>query len=526
MTVSIFNDVIGPVMRGPSSSHCAAALRLGRLARDLIGGEFVHVLVQFDLSGSLPTTHTGQGSDMGLFGGLMGWDADDDRLPESKSHLAERGIEIEFEYGDFGDQHPNTYRLTLTNGGETRQLIGISTGGGMIEVTEIDGHPLVMDGGFDETLIDFDMPSNLDLEELQEQVRGIVGDAKFKTVVTDQRTMVQIQSAFQIDRSNLADFATEVNGRIAQLSPVLPVRSRNDMVVPFLSCNQMEEYDGDRKTPLWKLAVEFESARGEISEDEVIAKMVAIVRVLKTSLASGLAGTEYEDRVLGFQSGQFGDQMKAGNLLDAGVINTTVLYTTAIMEVKSSMGVIVAAPTAGACAALPATCLAVGESLGRTDEDIAKAMLAAGVIGVFIADAWSFAAEVGGCQAEGGSAAAMAAAAVVTFAGGSQRQATGAASMALQNMLGLICDPVANRVEAPCLGKNVMAASNAICCANMALSGFDTVIPLDETIDAARRVSEKMPREHRCTGLGGLATTPTSLKLLEKMECGQGCCGC
>ncbi|MCL4165947.1 UNVERIFIED_CONTAM: hypothetical protein GTU68_014005, partial [Idotea baltica] len=140
-------------MRGPSSSHCAAALRLGRLARDLICGEFSHVLVQFDLSGSLPTTHTGQGSDMGLFGGLMGWDADDDRLPESKLHLAERGIEIEFEYGDFGDQHPNTYRLTLTNGEETRQLIGISTGGGMIEVLEIDGHPLMMDGGFDETLI-------------------------------------------------------------------------------------------------------------------------------------------------------------------------------------------------------------------------------------------------------------------------------------------------------------------------------------------------------------------------------------
>jgi L-serine dehydratase len=120
----------------------------------------------------------------------------------------------------------------------------------------------------------------------------------------------------------------------------------------------------------------------------------------------------------------------------------------------------------------------------------------------------------------------MSAAALVTMAGGTTTQATGAASMALQNMLGLICDPVANRVEVPCLGKNVIAASNAISCANMCLAGFDPVIPLDETIDAARRVSERMPREHRCTALGGLATTPTSLQIEKRLQqCGSGC-GC
>ena len=145
--------------------------------------------------------------------------------------------------------------------------------------------------------------------------------------------------------------------------------------------------------------------------------------------------------------------------------------------------------------------------------EIAKAMLAGGMIGVFIATHWSFAAEVGGCQAEGGSAAAMSAAALVHFAGGTRDQSVGAASMALQNMLGLICDPVANRVEVPCLGKNVMAASNAVSCANLSLAGFDAVIPLDETIAAAKAVSERMPREHRCTALGGLSMTPTSLAI-------------
>ena len=134
MIVSIFNDVIGPVMRGASSSHCAAALRIGRLARDLMDGQIDAVLVEFDNGGSLPATHTSQGSDMGLFGGLLGWDADDPRLPNSSTALVTAGIDLQFVYGDFGDPHPNTYRLTLRNDRVEHQLIAISTGGGMMEV--------------------------------------------------------------------------------------------------------------------------------------------------------------------------------------------------------------------------------------------------------------------------------------------------------------------------------------------------------------------------------------------------------
>ncbi|MDP1590013.1 MAG: serine dehydratase beta chain, partial [Prosthecobacter sp.] len=151
--VSIFNDVIGPVMRGPSSSHCAAALRVGRLARDLMGGEITEVLVEFDREGSLPTTHESQGSDMGLFGGLLGWEADDERLPDSAKALTDAGIKLRIETVDVGDPHPNTYRLTLRNERETHTLIAISTGGGMMEVLSIDGVPMKMDGGYHETLI-------------------------------------------------------------------------------------------------------------------------------------------------------------------------------------------------------------------------------------------------------------------------------------------------------------------------------------------------------------------------------------
>ncbi len=509
--VSIFNDVIGPVMRGPSSSHCAAALRIGRIARDLMDGKITEVLVEFDRSGSLPTTHDSQGSDMGLFGGLLGWEADDERLPESAKALTEVGIKLRIETVDVGDPHPNTYRLTLRNERETHSLIAISTGGGMMEVLSIDGVAMHMDGGYHETLI-WLPKGNTVAFKADEVIQHDLGDTVLWQVKANAFVPSDLFSPISVKR----------------LSPVLPVPSRKDMHVPFSSCADMLKHDGGKKTPLWQLAIEYERARGNFTEREVIDKMIAIVRILRKSIASGIAGTSYEDRVLHHQSGRFAELMRAGRLLDGGALNRIILYVTALMEVKSSMGVIVAAPTAGACAALPGAVIAMAEAMSQNEEEMAKAMLAAGLIGVFIATRWTFAAEVGGCQAEGGSAASMAAAALITLSGGTRDQGIAAASMAFQSMLGLICDPIANRVEAPCLGKNVMAASNALSCANMALANFDPLIPLDEVIDAAKHVSASMPREHRCTSLGGLAITPTSLEIERKLTAlkSKGCGSC
>lgn len=517
--VSIFNDVIGPVMRGPSSSHCAAALRIGRLARDLMGGDIAEVLVEFDRAGSLPTTHESQGSDMGLFGGLLGWEADDERLPNSAQALADAGIALQIVTVDVGDPHPSTYRLTLKNAREKHTLIAISTGGGMLEVLSVDGVLMTMDGGYHETLIW--------LCDGAEKLRDSLTADAIHIYANGSGSIVQVQAAAFVPSDALAPFHPV---SVKHLAPVLPVPSRKDMRVPFSTCAEMLAHDGDTHTPLWQLAVEYERARGNFAKSEVVAKMMDIIRILRKSIASGIAGTSYEDRVLGHQSGRFQQMLNAGRLLDGGALNRITLYVTAMMEVKSSMGVIVAAPTAGACAALPGAVIGMGEALEKTEEQMAEAMLAAGLVGVFIATRWTFAAEVGGCQAEGGSAASMAAAALVTLAGGTRDQAVAAASLAFQSMLGLICDPIANRVEAPCLGKNVMAAANALCCANMALANFDPLIPLDEVIEAAKNVAHAMPREHRCTSLGGLAITPASLEIERKLAAqkpkGCGSCRC
>ena len=511
MIVSIFNDVIGPVMRGPSSSHCAAALRIGRLARDLMDAELTEVLVEFDRYGALPTTHETQGSDMGLCGGLLGWDAADERLPRAAQTLRDAGVTIRFATVDAGDPHPNTYRLTLRNTRERHSLIAISTGGGMLEIVELDGFQVSIGGDYHETLLWVSGDGPAVVRELSQRVQA---DAILHHECGNAQ-LVELKAACFLSEEIIA--ALPAVSAVRKLAPVLPVLSRKEIRVPFTTCADMLRHDAGHGTPLWRLAVEYELARGNLTEPEVLARMVEIVRILRRSIAQGIAGTQYADRVLGHQCGKFNDLLQAGRLLNGGALNRIVLYVSALMEVKSAMGVIVAAPTAGACAALPGAVIAMAEELGLDEQAMARALLASGMIGVFIATRWTFAAEAGGCQAECGSAASMAAAALVTLANGTLMQAVAAASMALQGILGLICDPVANRVEVPCLGKNVMAASHALSCANMALAGYDPVIPLDEVIETAQRVAAQLPRELRCTALGGLSTTQTSLAIEQEL---------
>jgi L-serine dehydratase len=537
MLVSIFNDVIGPVMRGASSSHCAAALRIGRLARDLIGGTPESLLVEFDRAGSLPTTHESQGSDMGLFGGLLGWEADDPRLPDSAAALRAAGTAVRIETVDADDPHPATYRLTLARAGRSHTLRAISTGGGMIEVIAIDEIPLSAHGDYHETLLHYrGDDAGRRADDLTRRIATLAPDFEPDALTVHRApgaAVVQLETAAPLPAGILDSLvAAAAPAAVHSLAPVLPVRSRRGMSVPFTSAAELLAADGGRQTPLWRHALAYEMARGGLGEREVIERMVAIVRLLKASIAAGIAGTEYDDRVLPAQAPGFAAALTTGRLVGDPVLNRIVLATAALMEVKSSMGVIVAAPTAGACAALPAAVITLAESLGLDEEAMARALLAAGLVGVFICTPWSFAAEVGGCQAEGGSAAAMAAAGIVTLADGTLAEALAAASLAMQSMLGLICDPVASRVEVPCLGKNVMAAANALACANMALAGFAEVIPFDQVVATAKRVAEQMPRELRCTALGGLAITPASLAIEARLAarkaggCGAGSCGC
>ncbi len=510
---SIFNDVIGPVMRGPSSSHCAASIRIGRICRNLMDEDIQEVNIEFDPNGSLATTHKGQGSDMGLFGGFLGWEADDVRLPEYLWAVEEAGLKINIDIHPIGATHPNTYKITLKNQKEIRSLTALSMGGGMIEVIEIDGASVSMAGDFYQTLI-YGTPS----EKLVEHIKRsfVCDEIEIRRGVT---SFIEIKSDQFIDDDLCAELleSNEVDC-IKKIHPVLPIKSRKNLSVPFITCQEMLQYNQGKDLELWELAVAYESERGNISKEEVFEKMRSIFKIMRNSINEGLKGTSYVDRILGPQSLGLQQKIKDKQVVEGDILNQVILYTSAMMEVKSSMGVIVAAPTAGSCGALPGAILGVGTSLKLGEDDMVKALLAAGMIGVFIAAHATFAAEVGGCMAECGSGSGMAAAGIVSLKKGTLHQSLSAASMALQSSLGMICDMIADRVEAPCLNRNVMAATNAIACTNMALSDYDHLIPLDEVIETMKKVGDALPNTLRCTGLGGLAITKTAKEIEAQLE--------
>ena len=507
---SIFNDVLGPVMRGPSSSHSAAALRIGRLVRQLMDNNIKNLLVEYDPNGSLVTTHKSQGTDMGLAGGLLGWDPTDERLMDYEQHIEDAGIDIEVQYVSYGASHANTYKLTISNELEEHQMTALSTGGGMIEVVKIDGADVTMFGDFYEVLVYVDTDFSSEGVEVLKESKFYNGNKPFYKLKSTEK--------FTPDFINELK-ATEGVITVKVLDPVLPILGA-EANMPFTTCKEMEAYNENHDLSLWQLALKYEASRSGFSEEHLYKMMLNLVDIFKNAVSIGIEGTSYEDRILPSQAPGFQNKIKSGGLLGNPLTNEIILATTAMMEVKSSMGIIVAAPTAGSCGTLPGTVIGAARVMDYSDDEIVKALFAAGIIGVFIAKGSTFAAEEAGCMAETGSAGSMAAAALVTFAEGSLNQAVGAASIALQNALGIICDPIGNRVEAPCLGKNVMAASNALSSANMALADYKHLIPFGEVVEAMNKVGKAMPHQHCCTGLGGLAMTPTAQRIENELTKG------
>lgn len=190
----------------------------------------------------------------------------------------------------------------------------------------------------------------------------------------------------------------------------------------------------------------------------------------------------------------------------------------AVTEVNASMGKIVAAPTAGSSGVLPAVLIMCSEKRGFTDMDLVNGLFAAGAVGIIIAKNASISGAAGGCQAEIGSASAMAAAALAELCGASPKAALDAAAIALKNILGLVCDPVAGLVECPCIKRNAMGAANAVLCADMALAGITSIIPFDEVVVAMKNVGRMMSSDLRETAKGGLAVTPTGLEIAKRIN--------
>ena len=367
MQPSIFNDVIGPVMRGPSSSHSAGALRIGRLSRDLMNSSIKKVLIEYDPKGSLVTTHTSQGTDMGLYGGFLGWEADEVKLPDYQKYIHESGIDIKVSYVSYGATHPNTYKITLWNDLHQHQVLAISTGGGMIHVKEIDGFPVSMDGDCYELLIYLKNSEEPLLKHLQQEFDFLE--------VTEQPGFINVKSniAFE-DHFILKILESSSVKDVRVLNPVLPVLKQRKLKLPFLNVAEMEKFAEGKNLALWELALEFEIARSGLTKEELWEKMKHISKIMASAIQIGLAGTEYEDRLLPSQSPEFKKQLAENRLIESSALNQIIMQVSAVMESKSSMQTIVASPTAGSCGTLPGSVFGCATAMNSTEDQIIEAL--------------------------------------------------------------------------------------------------------------------------------------------------------
>lgn len=217
--------------------------------------------------------------------------------------------------------------------------------------------------------------------------------------------------------------------------------------------------------------------------------------------------------LIGGEAAKLNTRWRAGKSICGGVLGRAVTYSMAVLEVNTSMGLIVAAPTAGASGIVPGLLLALQEEYQISDGEVLDAMFNAAAIGYLAMRNATVAGAVGGCQAEVGVASAMAASAATELMGGTPQQCMWSASTAIMNLLGLVCDPIGGLVECPCQSRNAAGAANALVCAELALSGIRQRIPLDEMLETMYTVGRGLPHELRETALGGCAATPSACQM-------------
>jgi len=255
----------------------------------------------------------------------------------------------------------------------------------------------------------------------------------------------------------------------------------------------------------------------ELTREEVYQHMEKNLEVMEKAIEDGLKGVKSHSGLTGGDAVLIQNYMKNHTPLSGNLLMDAVSKAVATNEVNAAMGTICATPTAGSAGCVPGTLFAVKNQLNPTRDQMVRYLFTSGAFGFVVANNASISGAAGGCQAEVGSAAGMAAAAIVEMAGGTPSQSAEAMAITLKNMLGLICDPVAGLVEVPCVKRNAMGASNAVVAADMALAGVTSRIPCDEVIDAMYKVGQRMPSAFRETAQGGLAATPTGRELEAKV---------
>lgn len=286
----------------------------------------------------------------------------------------------------------------------------------------------------------------------------------------------------------------------------------------YKSLEEIAQVSKQKNIPFWQVILEDDCKERMVSPDQSKKELMAMYQAMKEADAAYDAKQKSRSGMVGGNGQLFHDAVVSGKTICGPVIASAIEKALKMGESNACMKRIVAAPTAGACGVVPAVYLTLQEQRHIDDERMLEAMYIASGVGGVIANRAFLAGAAGGCQAEIGSASAMAAAGLAYMQGADSKGCANALALALKSMLGLTCDPVCGLVEVPCIKRNVSGAVNAITAAQMTMAGIKSVIPADEVIDSMRRIGDDMPACLKETGEGGLAITPTARGYKEKIN--------
>ncbi len=508
---SIFNDVLGPIMRGPSSSHTAGSYRIGRMVRDLCGDEPDQIRIIFDPDGSYSQVFREQGVDLAFASGLMGWSITDERFSGALGLVQQKGMDLSFQVEPMERaDHPNAVRLVVTTADKRHMALEArSTGGGGIQITRLQDWQLELDGKFFVYLLECN-------PEIAVQVADLVQSrqAPYTAMLRQQqndRILLQYTSLARWEKTFLDRLCEWVGPESFYFCA--PVFYLTPGVQIFNSGQEMVALSQQKGISLGQLAWEYESILLGLSMEQTMQEMQRRLKIMLASVEQGLEQENVHMQLLHPSAGTLLRAESEGRVAVGGMHTRAAARAMASMHICNSQGVVCAAPTGGAAGVLPGVAATLLEDLGVSFEKTALALFAAAAIGLIVAKRATFAAETAGCQVEIGAAGAMGAAAVVEMSGGSAQQAADAAAISFQNTMGSVCDLVQGMCEIPCHTRNAVAASAAFVCADIILGGYGNPVPLDETIDAVLSSGRMLPSELRVTAKGGLALAPSAQAL-------------
>lgn len=495
-SISILNDVLG-VVRGPSNAT-AAAHRLGALARSLLGEEPAEAQIALDTEGPPWRMFREQAADRAFAAGLLGWPMTDSRFADALPQASQKGLKLRFktERPPAADRQGVVRMELVGRAGRRLTAWGAPAGGGHVEIFMLGQWRVHIDGGAHEVLVEAAESSEAEvLQRLRADGRAL---GEPHVVHGRDGLLLGVRRTGPLPGPVAGSLAgrSDVHG-LWQAAPLALVKRGSPMLA---DCAEMLRLCRKRSLSAGQIGARYEAEVLGITEAEVVAEVVHRFEIMFAAVEEGLRGRSRmlllhssADKIMAAESA---DRLPAG-----GMYTRAAARSMAAMHVNCSMGVVCAAPSAGASGVLPGVLATLLLEHHVSKREIADALLAAGLIGMILAQRCAFPLEAG-CGAEIGAASAMAAAAVVEAAGGTPAQAADAAAVCLQNTIGAACDLVQGINEIPSHTRNALAAPAAFVTADLVLGGYENPIPLDETIDAV------------CSGTpGGLAATPSALGL-------------